>query len=154
LQAKMRRTALLTLVALALAGCGGGGELSKSDYEQHLQQDGRRLAAPRAALSRANSKEEFLKGIDGLQEALNKVADDLDGITPPADVQSATGRLVDAFGKLAGDLEPVKAAADKGPAAARQKFRQATTGAASREANQAITEIERRGYDAGRLGRS
>jgi hypothetical protein len=150
----MRRAALLILVVLAVAGCGGGGQLSKSEYEQHLQQGGRDVSAARAVLTRTTSRGAFLEGIDGLQKALNDVAADLGGIKPPADVQSANGRLADAFGKLADDLEEVKAAADKGPAAARQKFRRVTTGTASREANQAITEIQRRGYDVGKLGRS
>jgi hypothetical protein len=141
-------------VALAVAGCGGSGPLSKSQYEQKLQKSGRELTAALAQLSRSNSKEEFQSGVDGVEKTLNDVAGELDGITPPADVQGANDRLVDGFRKLADDFEQVKAAADKGPDAARQKGREVTTGPASRQANQAIKEIQRRGYDVGELGRS
>jgi hypothetical protein len=61
---------------------------------------------------------------------------------------------VEGFRNLAHDFDQVNAAADKGPDAARQKGRDVTTGAASREADQAIKEIQRRGYDVGQLGRS
>jgi hypothetical protein len=138
---------------LALAGCGGG-QLSKAQYEQHLQKNGRELSAALVALSRTNTKTEFIDAVDGVENALNDVADDLDGVRPPTDVQPANDRLVTAFRKLADDFGDVKAAADKGPGAARQKGRQVTSGAASREANQAIQEIKRRGYDVGELGRS
>jgi hypothetical protein len=141
-------------IALAAAACGGSGPLSKSQYEQRLQKSGRELTAALAQLSRSNSQEEFKTGVDGVEKALNDVADDLDGVTPPEDVQSANDRLVEGFRKLADDFEQVKAAAEKGPDAARQKGRQVTTGAASREADQAIKEIQRRGYDVGELGRS
>jgi hypothetical protein len=146
--------ALAVAVVLALAGCGGGATLSKPQYEQRLQQSGRELTTALAALSRSNSKDEFVKGVDGVEKALNDVSDDLDGVKPPEDVRSANDRLVDGFRKLARDFEQVKAAADKGPDAARQKGRPVTTGAASRQADQAIKEIQRRGYDVGELGRS
>jgi hypothetical protein len=149
-----RLLAVAALAALALAGCGSSGPLSKADYEQRLQKSGRELTAALAQLSRSNTKEEFTQGVDRVENVLNDVADDLDGITPPEDVQSANARLVDGFRKLAGDFEQVKAAAEKGPDAARQKGRQVTTGLASREADQAIKEIQRRGYDVGELGRS
>jgi hypothetical protein len=150
----MRRSALLLLAVLALAGCGGGSPLSKGEYEQKLQTGGRELTAALAQLSRSSSKPEFVKGVDQVEKALNDIADDLDGITPPEDVQSANDRLVDGFRKLAHDFEEVRAAADRGPDAARKKGREVTTGAASREADLAIKEIQRRGYDVGELGRS
>jgi hypothetical protein len=146
--------ALAAAVLLALAGCGGGGQLSKKQYEQRLQKNGHELAAALGVLSRTSSKAEFLNGVEGVEKALNDVAADLDGVTPPSDVQAANDRLVAAFRKLADDFEQVKAAAEKSPAAARQKGRQVTTGPASRQANQAIEEIKRRGYDVGELGRT
>jgi hypothetical protein len=144
--------ALSTALVLAVTGCGGGGRLSKAEYEQKLQQGGRELATALGELSSSRSKNEFKKGVDDVEKALNDVADELDGVTPPQDVEGANQRVVDGFRQLARDFEAVKAATEKGPDAARQAGRAITTGAASRKANQAIQEIKRRGYDVGQLG--
>ena len=148
----MRATALLILAVLVVAGCGGGGRLSKSAYEQKLQSAGRDLVAARAQLSRSKPKEEFKKGVEAVQDALNDAAGELDGITPPTDAEAANARLVDALRRLAKDWDEVKAAADQSPDAAIAKARKVATGQASRDAFQAITEIQRRGYDVGELG--
>ena len=139
-------------LTLVLAGCGGGGRLTKAAYEQKLQKAGRELSTSLRQLSRSNSKDEFKHGVDTVEKALNDAADELDGITPPQDVQGANDRLVDGLRRLAHDFGEAKAAADKGPDAARQKGREITTGPASREADDAIKQIQRRGYDVGQLG--
>jgi hypothetical protein len=145
--------AAAVLVLAVAAGCGGGGgPLTKAEYEQKLQQAGRALTTALRELSRSNSKDEFKRGVDAVEKALNDAADELDGVTPPQDVEGANNRVVEAFRLLSHDFERVKAAAEKGPDAAREAGRQVTTGAASREANQAIKEIQRRGYEVGQLG--
>jgi hypothetical protein len=144
--------ALAAALVLALAGFGGGGRLGKAEYEQKLQQAGRELSTALRQLSSSRSKDEFKEGVNDVEKALDDVADELDGVTPPKDVEGANQRLVEGFRQLAHEFDAVKAAAEKGPDAARQAGRTITTGAASRQANQAIQEIKRRGYDAGQLG--
>jgi cytochrome c556 len=139
-------------ITLALGGCGGGGRLSKAEYEQKLQQAGKELSVSLRQLSGSTSKPQFEDGVKEVEKALNDAADDLDGITPPEDVEAANRHLVEGFRRLSDEFDEVKAAADQGPDAARQKGRELTTGAASREADQAIKEIQRRGYDVGQLG--
>jgi hypothetical protein len=141
--------ALAAALVLALASFGGGGRLGKAEYEQKLQQAGRELSTALRQLSSSRSKDEFKEGVNDVEKALDDVADELDGVTPPKDVEGANQRLVEGFRQLAHEF---KAAAEKGPDAARQAGRTITTGAASRQANQAIQEIKRRGYDAGQLG--
>ena len=144
--------ALAAAIVLVFAGCGGGGRLSKAEYERKLQQAGRELTTALRHLSASRSKVQFQKGVDGVERALNDAADELDHSKPPQDVESANQRVVEGFRRLSDEFNAVKAAAEKGPDAARQAGRAITTGTASREANQAIEEIKRRGYDVGQLG--
>jgi len=138
--------------ALGLAGCGGGGRLTKSQYEDKLQSAGSKLTAAVQQLTRATSKDEFQQNVGDVQDALDSAADSLDGVTPPSDVAGANDRLVHGLRGLAQDFGQVKAAADEGIDTATRKAREVTTGAASREARQAIEELRRHGYDVGQLG--
>jgi len=142
----------LVAAALGLAGCGGGGgQLTKSEYQEKLQSGGTRLTTAVQQLTRATSKDEFERNVGEVQQALDSVADSLDGLTPPSDVAGANDRLVHGLRGLANDFGQVKAAADEGIDAATRKAREITTGAASREARQAIEELKRHGYDVGQL---
>ena len=142
----------LVAAALGLAGCGGGGgQLTKSEYQEKLQSGGTRLTTAVQQLTRATSKDEFERNVGEVQHALDSVADSLDGVTPPSDVAGANDRLVHGLRGLANDFGQVKAAADEGIDAATRKAREITTGSASREARQAIEELKRHGYDVGQL---
>jgi hypothetical protein len=144
--------ALAVALVLAVAACGGDGRLSKAQYEQKLKESGQELTTALRHVTSSRSKDHFKRAVDDVETALNDVADKLDGVTPPQDVEGANRRVVDGFRRLADEFETVKAAADKGPDAARQAGRKITASAASREANLAIQEIKRRGYDVGELG--
>ena len=87
-----------------------------------------------------------------MEEALDDAADELDEGTPPGDVEAVNERLVSALRRLANDWEDVKRAADEGPDAASRAARSVTAGVAARQAEEAIREITRRGYDVGELG--
>ena len=150
----VRLAAALVLAAmLALGGCGGGGRLTVAGYEQKLRAAGEELSAAQGKLAGARSKDEFKTDVGELQRALRAAADELDDATPPADAESANDRLVDALHGLADDFDRVREAADEGIDAAVRSAQQVATGAASRQAQQAIAELRRRGYDAGTLGR-
>ena len=137
-----------TALTLAVAGCGGGGRLTKAAYEQKLREAGKELAVAR----QARPKDEFKDDVTAVQHALDHAADQLGGISPPADVEAPNDRLVHGLRGLSDDFGQLKAAADQGVDAARRKGQQIATGASSREAQQAIQEIQRRGYDVGQLG--
>jgi hypothetical protein len=142
----------VAVLALVVAGCGGGGRLSKGEYEGKLQGAGSDLSGAVQKLTQATTKDEFEQDVGDVQEALDSAADTLDGVTPPRDVASANDRLVHGLRGLAEDFGRVKDAADQGIDAATLKARQITTSAASREAQQAIEELRRHGYDVGQLG--
>ena len=150
------RVAVAAVLAavLTIAGCGGGGgRLTVAGYEQKLHAAGEELSAAQGKLATARSKDEFKTDVSELQRALRAASDSLHDITPPADAEAANDRLVDAFRGLADDFDRVRDAADEGIDAAVQSARQVATGASARAAQQAISELRRRGYDVGPLGR-
>jgi hypothetical protein len=144
---------LLALAALtvALGGCGGGDRLSKGEYEQKLKAAGVELSNASQTLSQATTGPEYVNGVEQVQDALHRVADDLDGINPPEDVAPANGRLVAAFRGLADEFDKVKAAASSGSKAVQAAGGRLARSQASEDARQAVLEIQRRGYDVGSL---
>jgi hypothetical protein len=144
---------LLALAALvvALGGCGGGDRLSKTEYQQKLKDAGVELAAASKSLSQATTGPDYATGVQDAQDGMRKVADDLDGISPPEDVAAANDRLVDALRGLADEFDNVKEAAAKGAKAARAAGARLASSQASEEARDAVLEIQRRGYDVGLL---
>ena len=138
--------------AVVLAGCGGGGRLSKAEYEQTLRSAGNELSTAVDHLQQARSKEEFEHDVSDVQRALDAAADDLDAVSPPEDVEGANDRLVHGLRGLAHDFEEVRDAADQSVDAATSKAQQIRSGTASREAQQAVEELKRKGYDIGTFG--
>jgi cytochrome c556 len=148
------RLPLLAVAALTLAlgGCGGGGRLSKADYQQKLKSAGRELSQASAKLAQARTGPEFVTGVEEVQQAMRDVADDLDGVDPPKDVASANDRLVRALRALADRFDQVKEAAKGGAKKARDAGARLAQSKASEEARQAVLYIERLGYAVGLLG--
>jgi hypothetical protein len=147
------RFSLLALAALTvvLAACGGGDRLSKPEYEQKLKGAGVELSNSSKSLAEATTGPEYVDGVQEAQNGLRKAADDLDSIDPPEDAAPANGRLVAALRGLADEFDKVKAAAANGPKAARAAGARLAQSQASETAREAVLEIQRRGYDVGRL---
>jgi hypothetical protein len=141
----------VAVLALAVAGCGGGERLSKTEYEQNLKGAGVELSNASRSLAQATTGPQFVTGVQQTQDGLRKVADDLDGLDPPEDVAPANGRLVAALRGLADEFEQVKEAAANGPKAAQAAGGRLARSQASEDARQAVLEIQRRGYDVGLL---
>jgi hypothetical protein len=148
--------------ALVLTGCGGGGnkstggraEVSKSVYEQRIQQDGQGIKNVFTPLSRPpSSLAQLASEIKTGQNKLREAADDLDGVTPPKDIAHDNDALVAGLRKLADQLEPLRKGAARGDAKLVQKAvgdLQAST--ALKDAQQATNDMKKRGYKIGTLG--
>lgn len=146
------RFLLLALAVLAVvAGGCGGSDLSKKEYEQELKGAGVELANASTALSEATTAPEYVAGVEQVQAGLRKAADDLDDLSPPEDVDAANDRLVNALRGLADEFDKVKQAAAAGPKAARAAGARLARSQPSEDARTAVLEIQRRGYDVGRL---
>ncbi len=150
----MLRSAFLTisaLAALSLTGCGGGGggRLSKSDYEQRVRS---LYANVREAFRKTNvtSTKLLADRVEEAQGELRSAADDLEEIEPPEKVENETEELVEGMREYADDLDELRNAAERGDEAAIQKF---NSGIAQNEAveqmAEAAEEMKFKGYDLG-----
>ena len=106
------KIATLVVGALAVAGCGGGGgttQLSKSQYEQKIKEEGQSLQAAFTALDLNTNKnlKDLAAKIGKLQTKLEQTANDFDLLKPPNDavgdnkkIALTLHRFADIFGEL------------------------------------------------------
>src|SRR5437868_550923 len=110
-------TGALAAAAIAAAGCGGSGTLSKSAYEQKVQTDGKRLQAAFGKIEgNPSSLDALAKQVGEAQAETKKVADDLDSAKPPKDAVADNDKIVAALRSLDAPLGKLKDAAAKGSA--------------------------------------
>lgn len=143
--------------AVVLAGCGGsggGGRLSKSQYEQKLQAEGKSLQSAFTGISgNPSSLKDLAKSVGQAQQAADKAANDLNAVNPPADVAADNAKLVKALHVIAGEMGKLKSAADKGDQAAAAKVSQdLDASAALKDAQAATNDLKKKGYKIGVLG--
>jgi hypothetical protein len=153
MKAKLAAGALAALV-IALAGCGGGGRLSKSDYEQKLQANGQNVKSAFAKVSGSpSSLDQLAKQVGTAKDALDKAADDLDSANPPKDAEADNDKIVAALRSLSKEMDKLKTAADKGDAKLAQQVEQDIgNSAAVKDADAATTDLKKKGYQVGAFG--
>jgi hypothetical protein len=105
-----RASLLLLLFAVALAGCGSAPkDVTKAQYEQHLQTIGNNLYLAANNLGQSTATGVFNGNVQKLQDTIDDGASDLNGLRPPgADAQAANKRLVHAYRALADEFDKVK----------------------------------------------
>ena len=148
----MLRSAFLTISALAtlsLTGCGGDGQLSKSDYEQRVRSV---YANVQEAFRKTNvaSTKLLADRVEQAQGQLRSAAGELEEIEPPEKVEEETEELVEGMRKYADDLDELREAAERGDGSAVEAFssRVATNEAVKRMA-EAAEEMKFKGYELG-----
>jgi hypothetical protein len=155
----MRHRGVATLavgvLCLVAAGCGGGGgRLSKSQYEQHLQADGQAITKAFKPLSTAPSSLTELAGELKVGEGkLHDAADDLGGVKPPKEVEKDNDALVSGLRKLADELEALRKAAEKkDPQLVQKTLAELRSSHALVDARNATDDMKKKGYKLGTLG--
>jgi hypothetical protein len=144
-----RLAGLLVAALLLLAGCGGDDRLSKEEYQGEVQGVGKTLGDALGGIdtSSAGGLDEVGGQVTGLQTALREAADDLDDLSPPADVEDAHEKLVDGIRGFADDLEQLAEAAESGDLTAIQTFQDVfTTSDSVRKIREAADELQDKGY--------
>jgi hypothetical protein len=143
------------LAALALvAGCGGGSSrLTKAEFEQHIQKDGKALQKVIAKLGAAKSLTELATQVGAAEQAVKAAADDLESVKPPADAESPTATIVKALRSIDAQLKLLEQAAKDNDLLAVQKTAQAIQSSPDIAAAQtAANELKKNGYKIGVIG--
>lgn len=109
----MRRLALLPLLALLAAACGGGGsgELSRAEYTKRANAICAEAEQTLDALGGFESFDELAKEMEAGRDAMLKAAGDLRALTPPVALRAEHARLVDLQEQTADVAERISAAA-------------------------------------------
>jgi hypothetical protein len=152
----MHRLSVLVLVAVLLAACGGSGRMSKAQYEQSLQTDGKALQQAVTALTGSTSitsLAQLATQVDAAEAAVKKAADDLASVKAPKDAVADNTAIVAALRAIQTGLENVKKTATSGNAAAVQKAAASIeTLPQLKAAEKAVGDLKAKGYKVGVLG--
>jgi hypothetical protein len=149
-------TVVLSLFALAVAGCGGGGSgstLSKKDYENKLKSVTTQVQKDFGAMQGKNDPNQVAGLVDQAQKSLDNAANQLDGVKPPSDVNADNDKLVTGLHYVAGQLPQLKAAVQKKDLGAIQKLQQnLSTAPQVTGMRTGAQDLKKKGYDIGALG--
>ena len=154
----MRTKLALLAAALAfVAGCGGGGgdeRLTKAEFEQRIQADGKAVQKAVSAISAGSSSlSELAKQVTAAEKAVQAAADDLSAVTPPADAEQPTNTIISALRTIDVQLKNLaKAAKDNDPIAAQAAATAIQKAPEIAAAQKAANELKKKGYDIGVIG--
>jgi hypothetical protein len=146
--------ATLAALALGAAACGGGGQLSHDEYQQHINQitatfkaQQQQTSAAFGSINSPSDLDKIVAPMNAAADAIDKVANDLDGITPPDDAKDANQKLVTGFRGIADTFrELAKAAQQHDVAKLQQVGQQLQSSTAATDLQQAKTELTKAGY--------
>lgn len=151
-----KRAGLVAVVVLAslAAGCGGSSRLSKTQYEQRIQKDGKAVQQAVASISgNPGTLKQLALQVAAAEKAAKKAADDLDGAKPPSEVEADNTKIVAALRAIDTQLLKLEQAAKDGDSAAAQAAASAIQNAPEIKAAQtAATDMRKKGYDIGVIG--
>jgi hypothetical protein len=151
----MKRLAAVALATLLLAACGGSSRLSKSQYEQHLQNDGKAVSNTIKTLSGAQTSLDLgaiVKKVDSASAAVKQAADDLDALKPPADAEADNTALVTGLRAIESGLAKLKKALSTNPIQAAAIGRALQQAPEVKAAEKAAADLKEKGYKVGVLG--
>ena len=152
-----RLTAALAVGAVAAlaAGCGGGSSrLSKAQYEQRVQADGKALTEVTSAISaNLTSIAQLKTAVANARTALKKAANDLESLKPPVEAEAANAAFVKALREIETDLGAIADAVSKGDmATVMAAVGKLGSSPAVKSAETAAAQLKKLGYQLGALG--
>jgi hypothetical protein len=102
-------------------------------------------------LSQTRDLDKLADTIADFRERLDEAADDVDGLSPPEDVEEETDQIAEALQAFADTFGKMEDAARDGDLAGLQKA-QAEIASKGAEAQRATASLEQKGYEIGDLG--
>ena len=155
----VRRTlpivAALMALAISAAACSKSGPLSHADYQKKLTQIGADLRKQNQAFSKLNNVhsisdlKQLVAPMKAGAAAVDAVANELKGLTPPADAAAANQALVTNLPKVADDFREFADAIDKSDLAKLTRIGkefQSQTAPGLKEVTDAISQLKSAGY--------
>jgi hypothetical protein len=103
--ALLRFVPLFVAVAMLAAGCGESTVASVPELEQAIVLARDRSDFVLEAITRAQSKDEFLERMDDAADTIDDAAADLEAVRAPAKYESDVDRLVESLHQLAFDVQ-------------------------------------------------
>jgi hypothetical protein len=145
--------AAVALAALA-AGCGGSGRLSKAQYEQKIQTDGKAVQGAAGAItSSTGSLSKLAVNVAAAEKAAKAAADDLGSLKPPADIADDNAKIVTALRTIDAELTKLAQAAKAGNLTAVQQAGLALQSSPEiKTAEAAAKDMKAKGYKIGVIG--
>jgi hypothetical protein len=146
-------TLAAVLLALVLAGCGSGGgdQLSKAEYQKHLQTDGDEITKAFKPLTQPpGSLDELASELEAGVSKLNGAADDLEGVKPPNNVKKDNSDLAAGLRELARELDSLKKASQKkDPQQVQKTLTDLRNSHGLIDARRATDDLKKKGYTLG-----
>jgi hypothetical protein len=141
----MKRCACLALAAIALAACGGGdGRLSKSGYESKLKSA---FSAANAELGAAPQTAGSVELLTRIEKSYGDIANTLEGLHVPANVQALNDRLAAAASARADALKALLAKLEPAVPSKRQRLlAQYDAAQVGRDFDTAVAALTSKGY--------
>ena len=140
---------IVGLLAVLLVPRGGGGALSKPEYEQKVRAV---YSDVQEAFQKTNVTQTKLLAtrVAEAQRELRSAADELDDAKAPGDIKAENDQLVDGMREYADDLEELRQAAERDDSAGVVRFNQSIPeNPAVKKIAEAAEEMKFEGYDLG-----
>jgi hypothetical protein len=148
--------ALAVLAAAILAGCGGGGGVSKEEFESTMGSVGDSIAESFQSLAEsapsATSFDELSDQLNQVKSDLEGAAGELDSLEFPEDIADTKDQLISGVEALAGDVQGLIDAVESGDLTSIQdaaaEFQNLDLSSLT-DIQEAIEQIQAAGYDVG-----
>ncbi len=154
MHAKPTGLVAVVVVAALAAGCGGSSRLSKAQYEQKIQADGKAVQKAVASISgNPGSLKQLAVQVAAAEKAAKAAADDLGAVKPPAEIEIDNATIVAALRTIDVQLKKLEQAAKDGDTAAAQQAAAAIQASPEIKAAQAAAkDMKKKGYKIGVIG--
>jgi hypothetical protein len=154
MQAKLTGFVAVVLLAVLAAGCGGSSRLSKAQYEQKIQTDGKAVQKAVASISgNPGSLKQLAVQVAAAEKAAKTAADDLGSAKPPSEIEVDNATIVAALRMIDAQLLKLEQAAKDGDTAAAQQAATAIQKSPEIQTAQAAAkDMKAKGYKIGVIG--
>jgi hypothetical protein len=150
----VRAAIALALLCVIVAGCGGGGRLSRSEYRARLAALANESTAAQVKAQQAlepKSVGDLQSRLRQFADAEDRIGDKIDRLKPPKDAEAANAELARGFHDTASEIREAVRGLSKFtlPAFAIRSLRSLANSKGSREVDDGLAKLKKLGYTKG-----